>query len=248
VVNDSISATSPVWPTSWPKDSFKGIGTWLLACVLALFCIVAFLAARSGQVPKNLDPSIIVLGFLAQFVIEAIIVAAVLFALPRLSKFSLRQLGFRAPRGGDLLVALAGGAGMIICADGGAALLGYLTHSQHQQDIVAIFKELHSPSALGSFIVFAVVFAPFAEETIFRLFFFNLGLRYGGFWTGAVLSGVFFGFAHGDKLFLLPLGLAAIVLCAVYYFTRNAFMSMTSHALFNTFSIVMLLAFPKLTQ
>ena len=58
------------------------------------------------------------------------------------------------------------------------------------------------------------MFAPFAEETFFRIFFFNLGLRYGGFWGGAVLSGVLFGIAHGDLYAALPLALGGMVLCA----------------------------------
>ncbi len=51
-----------------------------------------------------------------------------------------------------------------------------------------------------------------------------------------MLSGVLFGIAHGDLYAALPLALGGIVLCAVYYRTRNAFASMISHALFNAFS------------
>lgn len=247
-MNDSTSATSPVWPTSWPGNSFKGAGTWIVAGLLAIFCVLIYLASGSVKTPTKIDPTIFLLGLVGQFVIEGIVVLGVLFALPRLSKFSLRDLGFRMPTPGNLGIALLGGIGMIVCADGGAALLNYLTHSQHQQDIVEIFKSLHSSSTIVVFVLFAIVFAPFAEEAIFRLFFFNLGLRYGGFWLGAILSGFFFGLAHGDVLFILPLALAAVVLCGVYYYTRNAWMSMISHALFNSLSIVVLLAFPQLTQ
>jgi membrane protease YdiL (CAAX protease family) len=41
------------------------------------------------------------------------------------------------------------------------------------------------------------------------------------------------------------LALGGIVLCAVYYRTRNIFASMLSHALFNALSIVALLLMPK---
>ena len=93
---------------------------------------------------------------------------------------------------------------MVIVANGGASLIDYLAHSQHQQDIVQIFKQLHDPSTLAVFAAFAVIFAPFAEETFFRIFFFNLGLRYGGFWGGTILSGILFGIAHGDIYAALP--------------------------------------------
>ena len=103
-------------------------------------------------------------------------------------------------------------------------------------------------TAIASFVTFAVIFAPFAEETIFRIFFFNFGLRFGGFWGGAILSGVLFGLAHGDLYEAIPLALGGIVLCYVYYRSRNAFASMISHALFNAFSIVALLAVPNFTS
>ena len=53
--------------------------------------------------------------------------------------------------------------------------------------------------------------------------------------------------AHGDLYAMIPLALGGMVLCAVYYRTRNAWMSMLSHALFNTLSIVALLFGPKVS-
>jgi membrane protease YdiL (CAAX protease family) len=159
----------------------------------------------------------------------------------------LRELGFRMPTPGNIGIALLGAVAMALVANGGATLIDYLAHSQHQQDIVEIFKQLHDTTTIVLFAVFAIVFAPFAEETFFRLLFFNLGLRYGGFWAGAILSGVLFGIAHGDLYAAIPLALGGMVLCGVYYRTRNIIASMFSHALFNTLSIVVLLAGPKLS-
>jgi membrane protease YdiL (CAAX protease family) len=247
VVNDSISPISSAWPTRWPKNSFTGLWTWLLAGSIAALFIVAFVAG----VKTNRVPAVSPLEFDAllgvQFALEGILVVLVLAALPFLSKFSLRELGFCVPGAATLGTALAGAVVMAIVANGGASLIEYLAHSQHQQDIVAIFKELHDRTTIVLFALFAIVFAPLAEETLFRVFFFNLGLRYGGFWTGAIVSGVLFGIAHGDLFAALPLALGGIVLCAVYYRTRNAFASMISHALFNGLSIVALLVAPKIT-
>ena len=247
-MNDSTSATLPVWPTRWPKNSFASPWTWLLAGVIAVFFVfLPFIAGlRTNRVPAvtplEFDALIAV-----QAVFEGVLVAIVLLALPRLSKFSLGELGFRTPSLSALGIGLLGAAGMVIVANGGASLIDYLARSEHQQDIVQIFKELHDRTTITIFAAFAVVFAPFAEETIFRVFFFNLGLRYAGFWGGAVVSGILFGMAHGDLYAALPLALGGIVLCAVYYRTRNAYSSMLSHALFNALSIVLLLAFPKVT-
>jgi membrane protease YdiL (CAAX protease family) len=247
-VNDSTSATSPDWPTRWPKDSFKSVWTWLIAALLLLLVFLGALAQlKQGPAPR-ISPIVLDLGIGAQLVVELLIAVGVLAALPALSKFSLRELGFRVPSAANVGTALLGAIAMVVVANGGASLIDYLLHSQHKQDIVQIFQELHDPTTIVIFAAFAVIFAPFAEETFFRVFFFNLGLRYGGFWGGAVLSGVLFGIAHGDMYAALPLALGGIVLCAVYYRTRNAWASMISHALFNSLSIVALLFVPKVTQ
>jgi membrane protease YdiL (CAAX protease family) len=247
-VNDSTSAISPVWPTRWPKDSFKGFWTWLLAGLIALLFVGLFFVSIANPPPKDISPAELGVLLVLQFVLEGMLVAIVLLALPALSKFSLRDLGFRAPTAANLGIALVGAAAMVIVAEGGAYLIDYLAHNPHQQEIVQIFRGLHGSVAIGLFAAFAVLFAPFAEETLFRLLFFNLGLRYSGFWGGAILSGVLFGLAHGDVFAAAPLALGGIVLCGVYYLTRNAYAPMLAHALFNGLSIALLLFFPKLTQ
>jgi uncharacterized protein len=247
-VNDSTSATSPVWPTRWPKDSFTGFGTWLLAGFIAALFVGLFLLSVKTPPPKHVDPLEFDALIGLQFVLESILVAIVLVALPSISKFSLRDLGFHLPRPSNYATILVGALLMAVVSNGGASLIDYFAHSAHQQDIVEIFKGLHNPTTIAIFAVFAILFAPFAEETFFRLLFFNLGLRYGGFWAGAVLSGALFGIAHGDMFAAVPLALGGVVLCGVYYRTRNAFAPMISHALFNALSIVLLLVAPQITQ
>ncbi len=244
-MNDSTSATSPVWPTRWPKDSFKGFATWLVAGFITLIFLGLFVLSLTSKPPTNVDPLEFDLLIAFQFLLEGVLVAIVILTLPALSKFSLRELGFRVPTWSNLGIALLGAFVMVIVANGGASLIDYLAHSQHQQDIIAIFKGLHNSTTIVIFAAFAILFAPFAEETFFRLLFFNLGLRYGGFWAGAILSGVLFGIAHGDIFAALPLALGGVVLCGVYYRTGNIFAPMLSHALFNAVSIVALLFIPK---
>jgi membrane protease YdiL (CAAX protease family) len=249
-VNDSTSTISPAWPTRWPKDSFSSVSAWLLAAFVALLFLGAFVAGVHGSnaLPmRAINPVLIDLSIGLQFVLEGLLVAGILAALPRLSKFSLHELGLRMPNAGTLAIAVAGAVLMAVVADGGASLVDYLGHTKHQQETVEIFKALHDPLTIAVFAAFAIVFAPFAEETIFRMFFFNFGLRYGGFWGGTITSAVLFGFAHGDAYEALPLALGGVILCYVYYRTRNAFAPMIAHALFNAFSIVALLAVPKLT-
>jgi hypothetical protein len=246
-VNDSPSPTSPSWPTRWPKDSFTGFWTWALAVLVALPFAGAFVLGltKAGAVSyAGITPLQIYISIGGTALFEGVLIAIVLLALPRLSKFSLRELGFRRPTWSTLGGGLLGALGMVVIANGLASLIETLAHVNHQQDVVEIFRNLHDPTAVAFFAFFAVFFAPFAEETLFRVFFFNLGLRYGGFWSGAILSGILFGMAHGDLYAALPLALGGMILCYVYYRTQNAWASMISHSLFNALSIAALLFAP----
>ena len=246
-MNDSTSPTSPVWPTRWPKGSFSGVWTWLIAGFIAGLFIVVFILSLKNPAPQNISALEVNFVIAIQFVVDGLLTALVLATLPVLSKFSLRELGFRMPTRSTLIIAFVGAVLMVVVANGSATLIDYVAKAEHPQDIVQMFKHLHDPGTIAFFAAFAVVFAPIAEETLFRLFFFNLGLRYGGFWAGAILSGILFGLAHGDPYAAIPLALGGVVLCGVYYRSRNAFASMISHSLFNAVSIVALLVTPKVS-
>ncbi|HYL27976.1 MAG TPA: type II CAAX endopeptidase family protein [Candidatus Nitrosotalea sp.] len=247
-MNDSTSATLPVWPTRWPKNSFSGVWTWLIAGFIGGLFIAVFLIGvlKPPATPAyTASESYLIIG--VQVIIDVLLIALVLATLPFLSRFSLRELGFRVPNRRALIVALVGFAAMVVVANGSETLIDLITKHQHPQDVVQLFLHLHDPVAIAVFAIFAVIFTPIAEETLFRVFFFNLGLRYGGFWGGAILSGVLFGIAHGDPYAAIPLALGGIVLCAVYYRSENAYASMISHGLFNALSIVALLFGPKVS-
>jgi membrane protease YdiL (CAAX protease family) len=244
-VNDSPSTISPDWPTRWPKHSFRPGATILISAILvAPFAVAFFLNAgmpAAPPAPASFAPASVDLMLALTFTIEALLALLVLAALRPLSGLSPTQLGFRKVPLRALLTAIAGGIVMSIVADGSATLVDSLFHRQHEQHTVLLFRSLHDPYTMGAFILFATVFAPFAEETIFRVFFFNAGLRYGGFWLGAIVSSALFGMAHGDVYFAVPLALGGFVLCGVYYFTRNAFASMISHSFFNALTVATLL-------
>jgi uncharacterized protein len=246
-VNDSTSAISPAWPTRWPKNSFTGVWTWLVAGFIAGLFVIVFIVSLTNPPAQSIDTAGVYLVIGVQLAIDAMLVGLVLVTLPQLARLSLAELGFRMPTRATITIALLGAVAMVVVANGTATLIDYVAHAQHPQDIVQIFKHLHDRTTIAIFAAFAVIVAPVAEEMLFRVFFFNLGMRYGGFWGGAVTSGLLFGIAHGDLYALLPLALGGIVLCAVYYRTRNAYASMISHALFNAVSIVALLIGPKTT-
>jgi membrane protease YdiL (CAAX protease family) len=77
---------------------------------------------------------------------------------------------------------------------------------------------------------------------------FNAVMRYGGFWSGAIVSGLIFGAVHADKYAFLPLAAGGVILAYVYYRSGNAFTSMITHGLFNAVTVLALVFAPKLTQ
>jgi membrane protease YdiL (CAAX protease family) len=242
-VNDSNSTISPGWPTHWPKDSFSGFAAWATGIVIV--AIVVLSAIGSAQnVSGIVDPQALVYGLTLQALIETGLISCALLALPGIAKMPRRALGFTAPTLPVLVASVLGAIAMIVVVDGSSAVVSILTHTDHQQQPVEVFAGLHQPAAIVAFALFATVFAPALEETIFRVFVFNFGMRYGGFWLGAAASGLLFACAHGDKYAAVPLGLGGVVLCAVYYNTRNAYASMISHALFNAFTLTALLIAP----
>jgi membrane protease YdiL (CAAX protease family) len=216
--------------------------------LVAAFVVVAFFAELATPAPRAISARLIEIGITAQFALEAVLVAALIVVLPRMAKFGLRELGFAWPNGSALGIALLGAIVMTIVSDGSSALIEHATHTTHSQESIAIFKALHDRTAVAIFAFFAIIAAPIAEETIFRGLFFNVGLRYGGFWTGVIFSSILFGLAHGDLYEAIPLALGGAILCWVYYSSRNIVAPMISHGLFNAVTIVALIAAPKLVS
>jgi len=218
-----------------------GITIVVLIAGIAWLYAVNPSATQHGNIP--IIPALVI-----QLLIEAAILIVLLATLPWLSGFTLPQLGFVPLKPWQIGVSLVGAVVMAVVANGGASLIEELTHSKHEQTVVEMFKQLHDPHTIAFFAVFAILLAPIAEETIFRVFLFNVGLRYGGFWAGAIFSGLLFGLAHGDLFALIPLALGGVVLAAVYYYTRNAFASMITHGCFNALTVLALIFAPQLTK
>jgi membrane protease YdiL (CAAX protease family) len=253
-VNNSTSRPLAASPTPWPKDSFRALPTVLLflfvVAPVVVFGVWQGIIASSVHLDPNAlaNPTVILESIGLTVAAEGVLVAVLLICLPRVSRLSLRELGYRLPAGRDFLIAAGGAIAMAIVADGGSAVIQSALHVKHDQTSVAMVRAVHDPALLAAFAIFACVVAPFMEETIFRVFLFNAVRRYVGFFVGALVSGVCFGLAHGDLVAAIPLMCAGFVLAAVYNTTRNAFASMLTHGLFNTLTFVAIIFFPQLSQ
>lgn len=253
-MNNSISKRFADWPITWPSGSFRVVPTLLLV-VIVIAPIVGFgiyqgVLSASVHIDQQLlgDPLIVLTSIGLTLVAEGVLTLVVIALLPWVSRMNLRELGYRLPSARDVLTAFFGSLAMAVIANGGASLIQAALHTKEDQQAVAMLRQLHDPRLLAVFALFACVLAPFMEETVFRVFLFNASRRYWGFWAGAIVSGLCFGLAHGDPIAAVPLALGGIVLASVYYFTRNAFASMITHGLFNSYTILALLLVPQLAK
>ena len=242
--NGSTSVLSPGWPTHWREGAFKGssvallvfglIGLAVACAILALLFYIALdpsILTILAHSPKNLPVTAVLV---AQLAFELPPIFGLMAMLPRIALYSWEELGLRVPSTRALLYALGGFVAAFIVGDFGSFAVEHLSHHPHHvQDVAKMFESIRHTPVLVAFVLYGVVVAPIAEELIFRGFLFNLGLRYGNFWVGAIFSSILFGAAHGDLELFLPLTLVGFVLATVYYRSKNLVASMIAHASFN---------------
>jgi membrane protease YdiL (CAAX protease family) len=96
-------------------------------------------------------------------------------------------------------------------------------------------------AALGISIVAG---APFAEELLFRGFFYAGLRRYMGVALAAVVSGSIFALAHQDVGLILPFTAVAVIFAVTYERTGSLLPSIGGHLLFNLLSFSILILVP----
>jgi membrane protease YdiL (CAAX protease family) len=248
VENNSPSPISPAWPTRWPKDAFRPGPSllWLLVVALGIAAgtLIAFIVVGAIYGPSG-GPKDLVETLLVTVIIELCTIPFAWWFLPTAARVSLPNLGFARPTFATLGIAAGGAIVALIAVNLVTFVVDRFAHGPHGQATAIAFTGIHQLGSIAFFFVAATIVIPIAEETIFRLFVFNVGLRYGGFWLGAIPSAVLFGLAHGDRFNAPALAAVGLVLCAVYYFSKNAFASMIAHGLFNAITLVALLIDPS---
>ncbi|MGZ3531010.1 MAG: CPBP family intramembrane glutamic endopeptidase [Vulcanimicrobiaceae bacterium] len=252
--NTSVSPTSQDSLTNWAPDAFPwGLSILAVIGLLGVVVLVSVISAFIYLAMTHTSPMVLThpslgLALGLQLVLDVAIVAFLLLVLPALGKTSLRGLGFTVPTWQQVGFAVLGAMAMIILVNVLGSLIESLFHVKHQQDVVRMALSIKTIGMKILFAIVALVGAPLTEELTFRVFVFNAVRRHWGFWGGAIVSGIFFGLAHLDKYAFVPLALGGIILCYVYYRTRNAWASMITHLIFNSVTIVALFVNPSLLK
>jgi membrane protease YdiL (CAAX protease family) len=254
VVKTSISERSPLSPTRWPADAFIWWQSLLFAFALVAIIFVSGIPVLIAMVATGTVNRQELTGthfnwvlFDVSMVSYVLPFAAMLLVVPRLAHRSLADLGLRWPRSADLTWGLTGAIAMFVIANLAGALETALFHVKPDEAQVHWLHEMHG-ALLVALVFLACICAPIFEEFAFRGFIFNALLRYLPLWLAVVLSSALFGLAHGvgqpgNSGALFPLAAGGAVLALVYYYSRSLTASMITHATFNLFTVVLVVAF-----
>jgi membrane protease YdiL (CAAX protease family) len=253
VVKISTSPRSPLSPKRWPAESFRwywSLGFAVLVLV-AQFVPFALFAAALLVFGIAVERDFRMLSWpllTATFVSYAVALALVFGLLPLLAQRSLRELGLRAPRLGDLGWGIGGAIAMVGVAAAVGSLQEHVLHLKADEVQVHMLRAARG-SLVAGFVFLACIAAPFFEELSFRGFLFNALLRYLPMWLAVLLSGALFGLAHwlpGNLGAIVPLAAVGMVLAGIYYRTASLAAAMLAHAFFNSLTVVTVLVFHQL--
>jgi membrane protease YdiL (CAAX protease family) len=251
VRNNSTWARLLPSPTNWAEESWQ---PWFTLLAFVGVLVVFFLAqtvflivalAKHTIDPAHLDKISGTQSILLEVCSFTPVAIYLLLLIPPLAKRSLRDLGFRAPTGSDVRIALLGALAMLVLVDGLGSLIASVTHIKDTEAAIALLRQMKTPFQRILFFTLACIFAPFYEELAFRGFIFNALSRYMPLWYAIVISGALFGALHavsGPATQYLtvgvPLTAGGAVLAYVYAKTKCFWANVITHATFNAAAVV----------
>lgn len=254
MVKTSTSERSLHSPRSWPAEAFVWWRSLLVGVVLCITLYVPVVALAlvlfsTGVLTRHdLTPGAPFAWpvFWLQMFGYVLPTVVLLALLPVLARVSLAVLGLRRPRATDLAWGVAGAIAMVLAVSATGGIEQAAFHVKADETQVQWLQTTRGP-LLGALVFLACVAAPLFEEVMFRGFIFNALLRYTPLWLAAIVSAAAFGLAHGigqpgNNGALAPLAAGGLVLALVYVYSRSLIASMVTHALFNAFTVVVVLA------
>ncbi len=157
--------------------------------------------------------------------------------------FGLRRLGVGSVFGAAFVLLIV--AFPLIAASlelSRVLLAGYGYRNPEPQEMVRFLAENRSLAARVVAAFSAVVLAPFQEELIFRGYLYGVARRYVGPAGGVVLISLLFAAIHVHAPSFAGLFVLAVCLTLAYEWTGSIFVPMAMHAMFNSITVVNLLA------
>ena len=111
------------------------------------------------------------------------------------------------------------------------------------QEAVTLVRDTSDVGLLVAMAVAAIIFAPVAEEVIFRGYLYPVVKHFTDRWFASAFTGVLFGVIHFNLMALPMLALMGVVLAVIYERSKSLWVPIACHAAFNGTSVgLMLLA------
>jgi membrane protease YdiL (CAAX protease family) len=144
--------------------------------------------------------------------------------------------------------ALATGLALIVAAFPVVAVVTVVVQSlmgdsAHSQEIVDYFRRSLNDSDTNSqfvVVILASFAAPFAEEFIFRGYFYGVLKRFAGPIPALLATSALFSAVHANLAAAAPLFILAVALNIAYEVTGSLLVPMTMHAVFNTTQLILI--------
>jgi membrane protease YdiL (CAAX protease family) len=221
-------------------DNF-GLPDFMLATVLLtyffLMIVIGFRAA-----PKPLHTTDIVNGSVLYVIVVIFLGSFMNFrGISLLTQFGVRRMKFGRVFG-TALGLIAAAFPVVLSAN---VLTQIAMGSEAKlQEPVKFFQEASQKSDSAALLLMgltAVIIAPFAEEFIFRGYFYGILKRRFGIFVGIALNAALFAAIHLNESSLPALFVLAICFTIAYEVTGSILVNMCMHGLFNLTSLILLL-------
>lgn len=192
--------------------------------------VIGIIGVIFGADLQDPPPSIAISSTVVQ---DFCFVGAVVLFASRKGRVGPWQLGLRGTRFWPAVGWMAlGFASLVIFSYAWSALLG-INESENLPKELGVDK---STGALAATAVLVTVFAPIAEELLFRAYIFPALRNWKGTWPAVVMTGLLFGLLHvlsSPAYAIVPLALFGGLLCLLYLRTRSLYPCIALHSLNN---------------
>lgn len=108
------------------------------------------------------------------------------------------------------------------------------------QELIQIFNQGGSPTAIAVLVILAIILAPIVEEIIFRGGIYSFLKSQTTPVSAQIISAALFALMHGNLMSFLPLMVIGILLARIYEHSGNIVVPICFHACFNGFNLLIL--------
>lgn len=224
-----MSATTKTRFRFWQSVAVVVVGT--LCGLLGAFVAAVPVWREVVAASISGSPISVVAALVVQLGFEVAFIVPMLLLVKPWCGVSLAALGFTLPRRPDVLLGIGVGFGASIVIN--VLMWSLDPRGHHTEQAVRLFQNAQTVGDVALFAAFAILIGPVAEEIVFRAFIGRWISSRGGPVVGGCISAILFGLAHGDIWNALPLAAAGGILWWLYWRTKNIYVSMIAHAVFN---------------